>query len=284
MEGAPTVGVVGGGTMGVGIAYVFALHGSEVTLVESDSARAQALDIELAQAADGGVARGRLTADEAAALRVRITTVSTVGELPTGLDIAIETVPERLDLKHAVLRDVEASAPRLLASNTSSLSIDTLASPLQRPERFLGMHFFNPVWSIGLVEVVHGAATGEVARASALAIAQAIGKTTIEVRDAPGFATSRLDVAYALEAMRMVQDGVAGPADIDRGVELAYRHPTGPLRLSDMVGLDVRLDIARHLERELGPRFAPPSILEEKVAAGHLGVKSGQGFYDWLDE
>jgi 3-hydroxybutyryl-CoA dehydrogenase len=269
--------------MGVGIAYVFAQHGHEVVVAERDGARAAALVAEVADAAAAGTRRGKLTETEAAELCARITVVAQVDDLPTGLDVIIESVPERLDLKHAILTAAEARAPQLLASNTSSLSIGSLAGPLTRPEMFLGMHFFNPVWSIGLVEIVLGSGTAERARARAAAIVSAIGKTAIEVADTPGFATSRLDVAYALEAMRMVEAGVATPADIDRGVELAYRHPMGPLRLSDLVGLDVRLDIARHLAAELGPRFAPPAILERKVAAGDLGVKSGRGFYDWAD-
>jgi 3-hydroxybutyryl-CoA dehydrogenase len=193
----------------------------------------------------------------------------------------VETVPERLDLKRRVLAAVEATGPALLASNTSAISIDLLADGLARPERFCGMHFFNPVWSLPLVEVVRGERTADAAIEAARAAATSIGKESIVVRDVPGFATSRLDMSAALEAMRMVEDGVASAEDIDRAAVLAYRHPVGPLRLSDIVGLDVRLDIARTLAASHGPRFAPPQLLVDKVAAGELGQKSGRGFHEW---
>jgi 3-hydroxybutyryl-CoA dehydrogenase len=207
--------------------------------------------------------------------------VASAAALPHGLDLVVETVPERLPLKRQVLREIDARAPGLIATNTSALSIDELAGCVQAPERFLGMHFFNPVWSLQLVELVRGRHTGESALQAARAFAQAIGKKTITVRDVPGFATSRLDLILALEAMRMVQDGVSTVEDIDLAATTAYRHPVGPLRLSDIVGLDVRLDIARHLGQALGERYAPPRILQEMVARGELGQKSGKGFYDW---
>jgi 3-hydroxybutyryl-CoA dehydrogenase len=276
-----SVGVVGGGTMGVGIAYVFAAAGCPTTVVEPDDARAAALRTEIADAAAQGVRRGKLDEAGATALAGRITRVADVAELPTGLGLVVETVPERLDLKHRVLAAIEARGPGLVASNTSALPIGELAGALQRPGRFLGMHFFNPVWSIGLVEIIRGAQTEAGAVADARAAAALIGKESIVVGDVPGFATSRLDVNTALEAMRMLESGVASAEDIDRAAELAYRHPMGPLRLSDVVGLDVRLDIARNLAEAYGPRFEPPQILIDKVAAGELGRKSGVGFYRW---
>lgn len=276
-----SVGVVGGGTMGTGIAYVFAVAGAATTVVEPDADRFAALQAEVTQAAAGGVTRGKLPAEVAATLGQRIAHAVSVDALPEGLDLVVETVPESPELKRAVLRAAESRRPAVLATNTSALSIDELAAGLAAPERFLGMHFFNPVWSIPLVEVVRGAATGEDTLGAALAAVAAIGKEAAVVRDAPGFATSRLDVVAALEAIRMVEAGVGEPAQIDRAVQLAYRHPVGPLRLSDIVGLDVRLHIARNLERALGPRFTPPQLLVDKVAAGELGRKSGRGFYDW---
>jgi 3-hydroxybutyryl-CoA dehydrogenase len=169
----------------------------------------------------------------------------------------------------------------VLATNTSSLSIDSIAEGLSRPERLIGLHFFNPVPVSDLVEVVVGRRTDPGLVEKARAWVAALGKTAITVQDAPGFASSRLGVAIALEAMRMVQEGVASAEDIDTAMTLGYRHPVGPLRTTDIVGLDVRLAIAEHLARELGPRFDPPQLLRDKVAAGELGRKTGRGFYDW---
>ncbi|GAB2932049.1 3-hydroxyacyl-CoA dehydrogenase family protein [Rhodococcus aerolatus] len=278
---SPTAAVIGGGTMGVGIAYVLAVSGSDTTVVEPDDARTAALRREVTEAAAGGVRRGKLSQAVADALPGRLHHVHDAAELAEGLDLVVETVPEDRALKARVLRSAEARRPVLLASNTSALSIDDLAGGLERPEAFLGLHFFNPVWSIGVVEVVRGAATSEATLEGALAAVRALGKETAVVRDAPGFATSRLDVVAALEAVRMVEQGVGEPAEIDRAVQLAYRHPVGPLRLSDIVGLDVRLHIAENLATALGPQFEPPQLLRDKVAAGELGRKTGRGFYDW---
>jgi 3-hydroxybutyryl-CoA dehydrogenase len=273
--------VVGGGTMGIGIAYVFAQANFTTWIVEPSPERTRALQEELGAAARDGERRGRLTAAERESLIARTRCVSAVSDLPERLAVIIESVPERLELKRAVLRACEERRPGLLASNTSSLSINDLAAQLDDPANFLGMHFFNPVWSLPLVELVKGVATSETALARAIDLSEGIGKKVAVVNDSPGFATSRLDLIAGLEAMRMLQDGVASAEDIDRAVTLAYRHPVGPLWLSDLVGLDVRLDIARQLASALGPRFEPPQILIDKVAAGHLGKKSGQGFYTW---
>ena len=279
MSGA--IGVIGGGTMGIGIAYAFATAGWTTTVVEPDTARAADLLDSLTRRAATGVERGKLDAERAAALPGLLSVVTDVDALPERLDLAVESVPERIELKRVVLAAAEARKPTLLASNTSALSIDHLAADLARPESFLGMHFFNPVWSIPLVEIVRGAATGEPAIDAARAAAAGIGKESIVVVDVAGFATSRLDNIAAFEAMRMLEEGVASAEDIDRAAMLAYGHPIGPLRLSDVVGLDVRLDIARHLSAVYGERYAPPSILVEKVGRGELGRKSGRGFFDW---
>jgi len=274
-------GVIGAGTMGVGIAYVLVAAGCATYVVEPDPARGRGLlDVVRSQAAKG-LARGKLTAEQADGLPGLVRLVGDVSELPVGLDVLIESVPERLQLKHDVLAAAEARRPAVLATNTSALSVDELAGRLARPEAFLGMHFFNPVWSLAMVELIRGAQTSGGTLAAAQGVVTLLGKQFIVVRDVPGFATSRLDVVTALEAMRMVESGVASAEDIDTAMTVAYRHPMGPLRLSDVVGLDVRLDIAEVLSKVYGERFAPPQVLVDKVAAGELGQKTGRGFFTW---
>lgn len=267
--------------MGAGIAHAFVAAGSRVQVIESDGAAAQASVDRVAASLRKGVDKGTLTEDLDALLR-RFT-VSDGPDLDLGdVGLAIEAVPEDLELKRGVFERLEQSAPHaVLATNTSSLSIDAIAAGLKAPERFIGLHFFNPVPASDLVEVVVGSQTASALVEEARGWVAALGKTAITVRDSPGFASSRLGVAIALEAIRMVEEGVASAEDIDTAMTLGYRHPVGPLRTTDIVGLDVRLAIAEHLARELGPRFAPPRLLRDKVAAGELGRKSGRGFYDW---
>lgn len=275
------VGVIGGGTMGVGIAYVFAAADSDVTLVEPDAAQADLAAETLAAQAEKAKAKGKLDGAVADALPGKVSLVSAVDDVESGVDLLVEAVPERAELKQQVLAAAARRSPGLLATNTSGLSIDTLADGLPAPEAFLGLHFFNPVWAMPLVEIVRGGRTSAGTLAAAQRAVSVIGKESIVVADAPGFATSRLGIAIGLEAIRMLADGVADAADIDRAMELGYRHPMGPLRLGDLVGLDVRLDIARHLAATYGPRFDPPQLLIDKVQAGELGKKTGKGFYDW---
>ncbi|MGK5442795.1 3-hydroxyacyl-CoA dehydrogenase family protein [Micromonospora sp. URMC 105] len=275
--------VVGAGTMGLGIAYVAAGAGHAVELVEVDRGRSEAAAARLGELWDRAVQRGKLGAEQAAGQRDRVTLRAALSEVAPEPDVVVEAVPERLDLKRAVLCEAEGLRPALLGSNTSSIPIAGLAEPLARPERFLGLHFFNPVWAMALLEVVVGPATAPETTDAAVALAGRLGKDPVVVRDMPGFATSRLGVTLGLEAIRMVADEVAAPADIDKAMVLGYRHPVGPLELTDLVGLDVRLDIARTLQAAYGDRFAPPPLLEEMVAAGKLGKKSGQGFYRWVD-
>ena len=267
--------------MGVGITYVFAAAGCPTVVVEPDAGRAEAVVQTVRVQAGRGLARGKLSAEQAQGLPDLLTVVSSTEALPEGLDLVIESVPERLALKHEVLAAIAARRPVLLATNTSALSVDELAGRLEHPQTFLGMHFFNPVWSLPMVEIIRGAKTTDDTVQAAAALVGLLGKQSIVVRDLPGFATSRLDLVASLEAMRMLEDGVATPEDIDRAMVVAYRHPIGPLRLSDVVGLDVRLDIARNLNQVYGERFAPPQILIDLVARGHLGQKTGQGFYSW---
>jgi 3-hydroxybutyryl-CoA dehydrogenase len=273
--------VVGGGSMGIGIAHAFAAGGADVTLVEVDDERVKRALASVAHVFERSAQRGAMTPGAAAEAAARVSGDTSIEALPLGFDVIVEAVPEIPDLKRTVLARCAAREPVLLATNTSGLSIDVLAAGLPAPERFLGLHFFNPVWAMALVEIVIGERTNDAARAQALALCEQLGKTSIVVRDAPGFASTRLGIALGLEAMRMVEDGVAEPADIDRAMELGYRHPMGPLKLTDLVGLDVRLDIARNLEKSYGSRYAPPQLLIDMVAAGHLGKKSGRGFYDW---
>ncbi|WP_433389132.1 3-hydroxyacyl-CoA dehydrogenase family protein [Micromonospora sp. KLBMP9576] len=273
--------VVGAGTMGLGIAYVAAGAGYAVELVEVDRDRGAAALDRLGELWDRAVTRGKLSAHQADTNRQRVALRAGLAEVAGEPAVVVEAVPERPELKRAVLREAEALRPALLGSNTSSIPIAALAEGLARPERFVGLHFFNPVWAMALLEVVVGPATAEETTAEAVALAGRLGKDPVVVRDLPGFATSRLGVTLGLEAIRMVADGVASPADIDKAMVLGYRHPVGPLELTDLVGLDVRLDIARTLQAAYGDRFAPPPLLVEMVGAGHLGKKSGQGFYRW---
>lgn len=275
--------VIGAGTMGHGIAQVAALAGWEVRLHDSsEDALEQAMERVRAQL-DKGVELGKVEARARDAALERLHATSDPVEAVTGAGLVIEAVPEKLELKREILANaahgVEADA--LLATNTSSLSITAIAEAVPGPERVIGMHFFNPVHIMKLVEIVRGDRTAPDAVERARLTVERMGKTPIVVSDSPGFASSRLGIALGLEAIRMVEAGVATAEDIDRAMELGYRHPMGPLRLTDLVGLDVRLEIARYLQRELGERFRPPELLEQMVEEGKLGKKSGRGFYVW---
>jgi 3-hydroxybutyryl-CoA dehydrogenase len=277
--GGGRAAVIGGGTMGAGIAQVLLEAGCDVVVIE---ANAEAAERARARVAEGLGRRKDATPEDIEARTARLRAITGMTE-SLDVDLVVEAIPELPDAKRDLLVAAEkvVSPAALLASNTSSLSITDLAGALERPERFLGMHFFNPVPLSALVELVVGQATDPAAVEDARAWVARLGKESIEVRDSPGFATSRLGVALGLEAIRMLEEGVASAADIDQGMVLGYRHPMGPLRLTDLVGLDVRLNIAEHLAVTLGPRFEPPGLLRDKVAAGELGKKTGRGFYDW---
>ena len=276
-----TVGVLGGGRMGAGIAHAFLISGAHVTVVEVDAQAAEAakerVESDLAKSLERGKIDGNLDVwTENFAVSVDYADFA-------DCELVVEAVPEIWDLKVSSLQNVEANLREdaWLASNTSSLSIDGLAAELQRPERFCGMHFFNPVPASKLVEIVVGERTGRQLQDLTQQWVAGIGKTPVTVKDAPGFASSRLGVALGLEAIRMVEEGVASAEDIDNAMVLGYKHPVGPLALTDIVGLDVRLGIAEYLEKELCPRFTPPQLMRDMVERGELGKKSGKGFYDY---
>jgi len=277
------VGVLGGGRMGAGIAHAFLVSGSTVTVVERDEEQAEAARDRVTTAAQVSIDRGSTT-ESRDALAARLE-VGTDDALLDECELVIEAVPEEFALKVASLRRIEdrVGAEIPIASNTSSISIDALAAELRFPARVLGLHFFNPVPASELVEVVVGAATEPGIVDAAKGWVVALGKTPVTVRDSPGFASSRLGVVIGLEAIRMLEEGVASADDIDAAMVLGYKYPIGPLRLTDIVGLDVRLGIAEYLHAQLGERFAPPQLLRDKVAAGELGRKTGQGFFSWTE-
>jgi len=278
-----TVGVLGGGRMGAGIAHAFCLAGASVVVVERDEASSDAARDRVERSLEASVKRGTTT-ETIAQLASRMTFSTDYADFAPA-ELVVEAVPESLELKLAALAGVEAAVGEgaWIASNTSSISITALAQTLSRPERFCGLHFFNPVPASKLVEIVVGESSAEQLISQARDWVAALRKTPVVARDVPGFASSRLGLALSLEAMRMVEDGVASAEDIDAAMVLGYGHPMGPLALTDVVGLDVRLGIAEYLHGALGERFAPPQVLRDKVSAGQLGRKSGQGFYTWID-
>ena len=280
-----TVGVLGAGTMGHGIAQVAAAAGFQVVLRDIDQSAVdkglQSIERNLTM----GIERGKVTEQERDDTLARIKTTTELRDL-SAVDLIIEAAPESLKLKQDLLRECEAvsGADCIFATNTSSLSITEIASLAVRSDKVIGMHFFNPVHIMKLIEVVVGERTGKDTTAAVTRVAMQMKKEPIVVRDVPGFASSRLGVTLGLEAMRMVEQGVASARDIDTAMELGYNHPMGPLRLTDLVGLDVRLSIAEYLHSKLGSEtFRPPDILRRMVSEGKLGKKTGQGFYDWTD-
>jgi 3-hydroxybutyryl-CoA dehydrogenase len=280
-----TVLVLGTGTMGQGIAQVTALAGYVTRLYDVDAARIDQALHAIKSATDRLVQKGKMLNEARSEMIGMLVRAPSLERAAEGVDLVIEAAPEKMDLKVEVLGKVKAIAPEeaILASNTSSLSITEIGQRIGAGPRTVGLHFFNPPPVMELLEVVRGLDTSEATVDLALALAKRLGKTSIVVSDTPGFATSRLGVALGAEAMRMLEAGVASAADIDRAMELGYRHPMGPLKLTDLVGLDVRLAILEHLHREIGEQFRPPTILRQMVRAGRLGKKTGEGFYRWTD-
>ncbi len=269
--------------MGHGIAQIAAVMGARVNLFDAVAGAATAGIARVRKNLDKGVELGKVTAADRDATVARVTAFDDLATACEGTDCVIEAVPERLELKREIFATLDRATPAhaLLATNTSSLPIGEIASAVTNPGRVVGMHFFNPVHLMKLVEVVRHASADPAYVALAVALVEKLGKTPITVADSPGFASSRLGLVIGLEAMRMVEQGVASAADIDTAMKLGYGHPMGPLELTDLVGLDVRLGIAEYLTTAIGPSFTPPAVLREKVSAGMLGKKSGEGFYRW---
>ena len=289
VSGSPmieTIAVIGAGTMGHGIAQVAAAAGFRVLLNDVDrealARGVSAIEGNLAK----GIQLGKLTEDDRERTLQFIHGTTKLDECATA-DLIVEAAPEKLELKQNILRQLESASDHafVFASNTSSLSITEIAAPAGRPEAVVGMHFFNPVYIMRLVEIVVGRQTSDETVETVIGVGRKLRKEPIVVKDVPGFASSRLGVALGLEAMRMLEQGVASARDIDTAMELGYNHPMGPLKLTDLVGLDVRLSIAEYLYRELGSEtFRPPELLRRMVSEGKLGKKTGQGFYDWTKE
>jgi 3-hydroxybutyryl-CoA dehydrogenase len=278
------VTVLGAGTMGGGIAHVAALAGYQVSLYDVTEELARAGLERIRVNLETGVAKGKIAPADRDRALAAITTTGDLKAAGFGADLVIEAAPEDLDMKRDLFRKLGevCREDALLATNTSSLSVSKIASAVKQPERVVGLHFFNPPHIMKLIEIVRAWQTSDATVRTATSVAKRMGKEAVVVKDTPGFATSRLGLALGLEAMRMVEQGVASPEDIDRAMELGYGHPMGPLRVSDLVGLDVRLAIAETLHRELGEaHFRPPDLLRERVRAGKLGKKTGEGFYRW---
>ncbi|HXG58003.1 MAG TPA: 3-hydroxyacyl-CoA dehydrogenase family protein [Thermoanaerobaculia bacterium] len=277
------IAVIGTGTMGRGIAYLSAVAGHDTFIFDADPGALDAARAAVDSILQKGVEKGKITADAAREAMARIHAVAELEPAVRGADLIIEAITESFEAKTDLFSqvDVFCGEQTILASNTSSMSITRLASVVERRDRFVGMHFFNPPHLMKLVEIVRGERTSDATIATVRKVAETMGKTPVIVRDSPGFATSRLGVLIGLEAIRMLEEGVATAEDIDRAMELGYNHPMGPLRLSDLVGLDVRLGIAEYLSLTLGPRFDPPQLLRDMVAQGKLGKKTGEGFYRW---
>jgi 3-hydroxybutyryl-CoA dehydrogenase len=286
VEAIRRVAVIGAGTMGRGIAQATAQAGYETTLFDAVSGVPERARVEIEATLEKGVARGKVTPAEKTATLDRLRLETDLARAVGNADLVVEAVPEKLELKRDLFRELDARAPAsvILGSNTSSLSIADIAQVVERPGRVLGLHFFNPVHLMRLVEIVVAPGTESEVVDAARAFVESLGKRPIVVRDSPGFATSRLGLTLGLEAMRMLEEGVATVQDIDLAMELGYNHPMGPLKLTDLVGLDVRLAIAEHLARTIDPaRFDPPDILRRLVEEGKLGRKSGEGFYLWQE-
>lgn len=282
---ARKIAVIGAGTMGCGIAQLCLSKEFEICLVDKDSQVLASAQKQIAKQFARGIEKGRHLQSDVHRWLAQFATNKSM-DVVADADVVIEAIFEDIHLKKSVWAQISksVSSETLLASNTSCLSIDSMAEVVEKPERFLGLHFFNPAPVMKLLEIVRGNETSDQCLERGKALAETLGKDFIVVKDSPGFATSRLGNAFAVEAMRMVETGVASASDIDKAMKLGYGHPMGPLELTDLVGLDVRKNILGNLSVELeAPHLKPPKVLQDLVAAGKLGKKTGQGFYDWRE-
>ena len=278
-----TVAVLGAGLMGRGIAYVSALGGFRTILQDTSEPALEKAVAEITALLEKGVATGKVPGEAAVSARQRLSTARTLEDAAHEADLVIEAVPERMDLKLEIFAQLDRAArpAAILASNTSSLSITEMAAATRRPGQVIGMHFFNPVHRMQLLEVVRALETREETVVAALSVGAKMGKECVTVRESPGFVTSRINAMIGNEAFYMLEEGVASARDIDKALKLGLNHPMGPFELVDLVGLDTRLSILRHLHRTLGEKFRPCPLLEQYVAAGRLGRKAGRGVYDY---
>lgn len=280
------VTVFGAGTMGSGIAQICSMAGSSVSLLEINQEALDAGMARIRQFLDRGVAKNKMTQEESDRVFAGIAPTADMVSAIRDADLVIEAIPENLELKRGVFDNIAevCSEAAVLATNTSSLSLAKIFESIPVKGRCIGMHFFNPPPLMPLLEIVHSQDSTPSTVERVLRYAAQLGKDPILVKDSPGFATSRLGVVLGLEAIRMVESGVAEPVDIDKAMELGYRHPMGPLRLTDLVGLDVRMAIADYLRQELdSPAFEVPKLMREMVERGETGKKAGRGFYDWSE-
>jgi 3-hydroxybutyryl-CoA dehydrogenase len=278
-----TIGILGAGIMGRGIAYVSALGGFETVLQDVSDEALERAKRNIEDTLEKGVAAGKVTAEAAAAAKLRLRTTLGIEETAASAQLVIEAIPEKMDVKIEAFARLDYAAPKdaILASNTSSLSITEMAAATRRPGQVVGMHFFNPVHRMKLLEVVRALETTDHTIGVAAAVGEAMGKECVVVRESPGFVTSRINAMIGNEAFYMLQEGVASARDIDKALKLGLNHPMGPFELVDLVGLDTRLSILRFLHRTLGEKFRPCPLMEQYVAAGRLGRKSGRGVYDY---
>ncbi|NOT35271.1 MAG: 3-hydroxyacyl-CoA dehydrogenase [Candidatus Eisenbacteria bacterium] len=278
-----TIAVLGAGIMGRGIAYASALGGFHTRLQDSSGEALEKAHANITATLESGVAGGKVKDDDAVAARARIEMVKTLGEAAKDVDLVIEAVPEDMALKIAIFRELDAMAPKhaILATNTSSLSVSEMAGATTRAAQVVGMHFFNPVHRMKLLEVVRGLDSSDVTIQAVCEVGEKMGKECVVVREAPGFVTTRINAMIGNEAFYMLQEGVASARDIDKALKLGLNHPMGPFELVDLVGLDTRLSILRFLHRSLGDKFRPCPLMEQYVAAGRLGRKSGRGVYEY---
>ena len=277
------IAVLGAGLMGRGIAHVAALGGFVTTLQDTSREQLEKATSEIGANLEKGVALGRVAEQDAIEARRRLRTVTSLDDAARQADLVIEAVPERMDLKVEIFAELERVAPAhaILASNTSSLSITEMAAATRRAPQVVGMHFFNPVHRMKLLELVRALETSEKTLAACEEVGRRMGKECVTVRESPGFVTSRINAMIGNEAFYMLQEGVASAADIDKALKLGLNHPMGPFELVDLVGLDTRLSILRFLHRTLGEKFRPCPLIEQYVAAGRLGRKSGRGVYEY---